>query len=96
MPPLVTAKHFYSIRTLLLFFPHFYISVLFENQGIIISMYITPSLKLSQLEMALGMETLAPGLLILLFDCNILHTSFSIFRKVIGDVVLYTHVIALI
>ena len=34
---------------------------LFKNQGIIISM-ITPSMKLSQLEMALGMETLAPGL----------------------------------
>jgi len=35
---------------------------------------ITPSMKLSQLEMALGMETLAPGLLIFCFliDCQIL------------------------
>ena len=31
-------------------------------------MYLTQSMKLSQLEMAIGMETLAPGLLILLFD----------------------------
>ena len=30
-------------------------------------MYLTPSMKLSELEMAIGMETLAPGLLILLF-----------------------------
>jgi len=47
---------------------------LFKNQGIIISSMVTPSMKLSQLEMALGMETLAPGLLIFCFliDCHIL------------------------
>jgi hypothetical protein len=35
---------------------------------------ITPNMKLSQLEMALGMETLAPGPLIFCFliDCQIL------------------------
>jgi len=54
---------------------------LFENQGIIISM-ITPSMKLSQLEMALGMETLAPGLLIFCFliDCQILQ-GFQFLKK---------------
>ena len=51
---------------------------------------ITPSMKLSQLEMALGMETLAPGLLIFCFliDCHILQ-GFQ-FSKSDGDMVIYT------
>ena len=65
--------HVFSFCSLLL--------ALFENQGIIISM-ITPSMKLSQLEMALGMETLAPGLLIFCFliDCQILQ-GFQFLKK---------------
>jgi len=55
---------------------------LFKNQGIIISSMVTPSMKLSQLEMALGMETLAPGLLIFCFliDCQILQ-GFQFLKK---------------
>ena len=43
---------------------------------------ITPSMKLSQLEMALGMETLAPGLLIFCFliDCQVLQ-GFQFLKK---------------
>jgi len=53
---------------------------------------ITPSMKLSQLEMALGMETLAPGLLIFCFliDCQILQ-GFHFSKKWRGDVVVYIH-----
>lgn len=52
------------------------------NQGIIISMYITPSMKLSQLEMALGTETLSPGLLILVF---FIATYYKVFKFHKGD-----------
>ena len=44
-------------------------------------MYLTPSMKLSQLEMAIGMETLEPGLLILLFDWHLRASNLDDFGK---------------
>ena len=44
-------------------------------------MYLTPSMKLSELEMAIGMETLAPSLLILLFDRHLRASNLDDFGK---------------
>jgi len=65
--------HVFSFCSLLL--------ALFENQGMILWMYLTPSMKLSQLEVVLGMETLAPGLLILLFGWHLRTSNLDDFDK---------------
>jgi len=65
--------HVFSFCSLLL--------VLFENQGMILWMYLTPSMKLSQLEVVLGMETLPPGLLILLFGWHLRTSNLDDFDK---------------